>query len=151
MSTVVVNCKLLLQRYHIFNFMLVGGIGYVLNLAVYWLLLPVAQKLTAASWYYIPPFVISALVAITSNYLLNKHWTFRGKEEAAGGMLRYYTMAGVTWLADVGLLALFVSWLKFGPQVAAAVAILVVFVARYSIARRWIWKEQSKLVSKEQA
>ncbi|MHB8105487.1 MAG: glycosyltransferase, partial [Dehalococcoidales bacterium] len=66
-------------KYPILDFMIVGGIGTVINLGVYSLLvllpaLKTIQYNVVGKTYYFPPFILSSLVAIVSNYLMNKAW-----------------------------------------------------------------------------
>jgi putative flippase GtrA len=89
------------------------------------------------------PFVLSSLVAITSNYILNKIWTFRDYEENSFGALRYLAMALGTLVLDVGFLWLLVDLGKIPPVGAAALAILIVFIARFLIARKWVWARKA--------
>ena len=55
------------------KFCCVGASGYVVNLAVY------AILLRWAGLHYLAAAVCSFAVAVTNNYLLNRHWTFRGQ------------------------------------------------------------------------
>ena len=55
------------------KFCVVGASGYVVNLAVYTVLLE------GAGLHYIPAAVGSFLVAVTNNYTWNRVWTFRGQ------------------------------------------------------------------------
>jgi putative flippase GtrA len=61
------------------RFAMVGGVGFVLNLAVYALcvhLLSVPYQVAA---------VIAWLVAVLNNFVLNRHWTF----DASAGRVRF--------------------------------------------------------------
>ena len=55
------------------KFCVVGATGYVVNLAVYALLLE------GAGLHYVPAAIGSFLVAVTNNYVWNRVWTFRGQ------------------------------------------------------------------------
>ena len=55
------------------KFCAVGASGYVVNLAVYTLLLK------GAGVHYLPAATCSFLVAVTNNYTWNRLWTFRGQ------------------------------------------------------------------------
>src|SRR5215212_5949854 len=57
------------------KFSIVGASGYVVNLTVFGLLVKLAGI------HYIPAAVMAFCVAVTNNFLLNRHWTFN----AAGG------------------------------------------------------------------
>ena len=137
--------QLYLHKFRILNFMLVGGIGYAINMLTYWLLTPVfkTEVRFLGQHFYLPPFVISSLLAIVSNYELNKVWTFKGWKEQRLGILRYMSMALVTLSIDIVLLYALVDYFKLSPVPAAAIAILIVFIVRYAIARRWVWSEVS--------
>lgn len=134
-----------LDKYRILNFMVVGGIGFVVNMATYWpltLVFKTQQTVIFGQQYYLPPFVISSLVAIVCNYTLNKVWTFRDQKARQLSFLRYLSMASVTLVFDMALLWAFVTFGKVPPVVGAALAIMVVFVVRYAIARKWIWHDR---------
>ena len=92
-----------LSKYQVLNFMLVGGIGYAINMLIYWPLTSVFKNEVSflGQQFYLPPFVISSLVAIFSNYSLNKIWTFKGWRERRLGSMRYLTMALATLLIDM--------------------------------------------------
>jgi len=138
--------KLYFNKYQISNFMLVGGIGYVINMAVYSLLtlnMKTNQTTFLGQHFYLVPFVVSSLLAIASNYILNKIWTFKGWNEQRLGGLRYLLMALATLLLDMLFLSLLVDVGKLPPVPSAALAILIVFVVRFMIARRWVWSKKS--------
>ena len=94
--------------------------------------------------FFLPPFVISSLIAIVCNYELNKIWTFKGRREQSLGGMRYFSIAAVTLLMDMAMLWVFVNIFKVPPVPAAALAILVVFVVRYLIARKWVWSRNAR-------
>ncbi len=137
-------------KYQILNFMVVGGIGWLINLGLYSLLLLV-PALKGVQWNflgegqhnYLLPFIISSLVAMISNYLMNRISTFKGWKEQKSGFGRYMVMGIATLFLDMGLLVLFVRYGKFHYVPAAALAILIAFVVRFVIARSWVWKNRS--------
>ncbi|MDD5287712.1 MAG: glycosyltransferase family 2 protein [Dehalococcoidales bacterium] len=140
--------RLYLYKFQILNFMIVGGIGYVINIALYSLLtlLPSLRTFEFNQFgkdqpYYLPPFVVSSLVAIISNYLMNRAWTFKGWSEQKAGIGRYLFMGLGTLLLDMGLLFILVEYGNLAPIPAAALAIFVVFIVRFIIARSWVWKK----------
>ena len=135
-------------KYQVLNFMVVGGIGYVINIGLYSLLTLLPSLKTfefnqVGKSYYLPPFVISSLVAMISNYLLNKVSTFKGWKEQKGGFGRYIAMGLATLVLDTALLFVFVDKFSLAPQPAAALAILIVFIVRFFIARSWVWKTKT--------
>ena len=134
---------LYLNHYQISNFMIVGGIGYLINIGIYSLLLNVPffsnGFVLPGNHYYLFPFVLSSLVAIVSNYILNKIWTFRGWKENRFGGLRYLAMALATLVLDLAFLWLMVDIGHVPPIGGAAIAILIVFIVRFLIAKKWVW------------
>ena len=60
------------------KFALVGGSGYVVNLVVFALLAEVVGL------HHIPAAIGAFCVAVTNNFLLNRHWTFRARDGHAG-------------------------------------------------------------------
>jgi dolichol-phosphate mannosyltransferase len=137
-------------KYQILNFMVVGGIGYVINLGLYnFLLLVPVLKNVLWNWLgenhpnYLLPFIISSLVAMISNYLLNRISTFKGWKEQKSGFVRYMAMGIATLFLDMGLLVIFVKYRDFPYVPAAALAILIAFIVRFIIARSWVWKKKS--------
>ena len=128
--------------------MIVGGIGTVINLGLYSILVlvPALQKVqynVVGTNYYFPPFILSSLVAICSNYLMNKAWTFKGWKEKKGGFARYLTMGIIALVPDSLLLIAFVKWAKLPHVLAAALAIFINFIFRFLIARSWVWKNKA--------
>lgn len=127
----------------IFNFMMVGSIGYVINMIAYWTLLSLiktSETTFLGQQFYLPPFVVSSFLAIVSNYEMNRVWTFKGWSRQQQSFLKYLSMASATLVFDMALLFAFVSWLGMTPVVAAGLAIIIVFILRYFIAKRWIWR-----------
>jgi dolichol-phosphate mannosyltransferase len=63
--------------FQLVRFSIVGGTGYVINLAVYSVLVQVVDL------HYLPAAVLAFCVAVTNNFLLNRHWTFRATDGSA--------------------------------------------------------------------
>jgi putative flippase GtrA len=62
----------------LFKFGLVGGSGYVVNLAVFSLLVEVADV------HHVIAAVAAFCVAVSNNFLWNRHWTFAAADGHAG-------------------------------------------------------------------
>src|SRR5574343_511280 len=95
--------KRLLAKYRILNFMVVGGIGYIINVSLYYPLMLVfkSEVVFLDTHFYLPPFLISTFIAATSNYYLNKKWTFGGIERYKQSYIRYMLAMGVTVFFDI--------------------------------------------------
>ena len=113
------------------KFCVVGASGYVVNLAVYTLLLD------AAGLHYISAAVGSFLVAVTNNYTLNRLWTFRSQR---GGVayqgMRFLVVSTVALLANLAVLHGLVS-LGLGEVIAQAIAIVIVTPVNFVGNKLW--------------
>jgi len=91
------------------RFGLVGGVGFLVNLAVYTLLVhPAAVDYRAAN-------VAAWLVAVLNNFILNRHWTF----DASGGRARSQAVRFfVVSLVAEGFSLLMLTLLVEGADVA---------------------------------
>jgi putative flippase GtrA len=63
--------------FQLVRFSIVGATGYVINLAVY------STLVEAVDVHYQPAAVMAFCVAVTNNFLLNRHWTFRAADGSA--------------------------------------------------------------------
>jgi len=135
--------KLAFYKWRILPFMIVGGIGYFVNMAVYYpLTLWFEETVTFfGQEFYLPPFIVSSYIAITSNYLLNRMFTFKGYQERKLGYIKYLTTCSASLPLEMILIYLFVHFLTFMPIMAVAVAILIVFIGRFLVVSRIVWRK----------
>ena len=120
--------------YQLAQFSLVGGSGYVVNLAVY------ASLLRLTELHYLLAAVGSFLVAVTNNYLWNRLWTFRDAKAHIGFQgLKFFTVAVVALGANLVLLRLFVS-LGLDKVIAQAVAIILVTPLNFIGNKLWSFR-----------
>jgi putative flippase GtrA len=129
-----------LRRRHnweqLFKFCVVGASGYAVNLAVYSVLL------NAANLHYAPAATGSFLVAATSNYTLNRHWTFRAERGHVGVQgMRFLIVSTTVYLANLGLLSAFVG-LGVGKIVAQATAIVLVTPLNFVGNKLWSFRRR---------
>ncbi|HZO33440.1 MAG TPA: GtrA family protein [Gaiellaceae bacterium] len=115
----------------LFKFCVVGGSGYVVNLAVYTLLLK------KAGLHYVAAATGSFLVAASWNYWWNRTWTFRAQRGNFGiqGM-RFFMVAATVYGANVGVLAALVS---FGLDKIVSQAIAIVLVTPLNFLGNKLW------------
>ena len=90
--------------YELLRFGVVGGSGFVVNLAVFALVhggAGVAYPVAAvAAW----------LVAVSNNFLLNRHWTFRARDGHAGFQgSRFFLVSLAAFAVQFALLRLLVE------------------------------------------
>jgi dolichol-phosphate mannosyltransferase len=113
------------------KFCAVGGSGYVVNLAVYALLL------NGVGLHYISAAVGSFVVAVTNNYTWNRLWTFR---DARGGVayqgMRFLIVSTMALGANLLVLHLLVS-AGVGKVLAQAIAIVLVTPVNFVGNKLW--------------
>ena len=111
-------------------FCAVGASGYAVNLVVY-------ASLLSAEIGYVAAATISFLVAASSNYVLNRRWTFRAKHEAVASQgLRALGVSAVSLAANqVCLLALVAA----GAGHLSAQAVAILFVTPFSFVANKLW------------
>jgi putative flippase GtrA len=95
------------------RFGVVGGVGFVINLAVYTLCVHgLAIDYHAAA-------VVSWLVAVANNFVLNRHWTF----DAGDGRAHFQAMRFlIVSLVALGVSQLFLTALVEGADIAKVAA-----------------------------
>jgi putative flippase GtrA len=102
------------------KFCIVGGTGYLINLAVFTLLVTVLDV------HYIPAAVCSFLVAVTNNYVWNRHWTFRTQRGHVGWQgMRFLVVSTLALGANLVVLHVLVT-LGLDERLAQAIAIILV-------------------------
>ena len=116
------------------RFATVGASGYVVNLAVYTLLVK------GAGLHYLLAAVCSLLVAVTNNYTWNRLWTFRGQRgHVAYQGLRFLVVSTLALGANLALLAALVE-LGVGKVLAQAIAIVLVTPLNFVGNKLWSFR-----------
>lgn len=134
-ARVLDRATLALQRranwFQLAKFCTVGASGYVLNLAVYWLLL------RGAGWHYLPAAAASFVVALTNNYTWNRLWTFRRER----GHVAYQGIRfAIVSTSALGANLLFLTALvALGLPKIPAQAIAIVLVTPLNFAGNKLW------------
>ncbi len=101
------------------RFSLVGAGGYVVNLAVFALVVHGGGGHRAAA-------VAAFLVAVTNNFLWNRRWTFVGARDGHAGFqaARFLVVSVAAFLFSLGILELLVVEANVAELTAQAVAIV---------------------------
>ena len=116
------------------KFCAVGASGYLVNLAVYALLL------RGGGLHYLLAATGSFLVAVTNNYTWNRVWTFRGQRgHVAYQGLRFLVVSTIALAANLMLLYGLVS-LGLGELPAQALAIVLVTPLNFVGNKLWSFK-----------
>src|ERR671911_518525 len=116
------------------RFCLVGASGYVVNLAVYTLLLK------GAGVHYLLAATCSFLVAVTNNYTWNRLWTFRGaRGHVAYQGVRFLVVSSLALGANLLILHVLVQ-LGLGEVPAQAIAIVLVTPLNFVGNKLWSFR-----------
>ena len=116
------------------RFCTVGASGYVVNLAVFTLLLH------GVGMHYLLAATGSFLVAVTNNYTWNRLWTFRGQRgHVAYQGLRFLVVSTLALAANLLILHLLVR-LGLGEVVAQAIAIVLVTPLNFVGNKLWSFR-----------
>jgi putative flippase GtrA len=117
------------------KFCIVGAIGYVVNLAVYGSLLHVG-------FHYLLAATCSFLVAVASNYTLNRHWTFHDRKAGVAAQgIRFFLVSVVCLGANLLVLHLLIT-LGLGKLVGQAVAIVLVTPLNFVGNKLWSFRRR---------
>ena len=114
------------------RFALAGATGYVVNLAVYGLAvhgLGIEYRVGA---------VLAFSVALTTTFLLNRHYTFQASDQAKREQApRYIAVALVAFAVNLAALQVFVDVLGVIPIVGQALAIAIAAPVNFAGQRLW--------------
>lgn len=114
------------------KFAAVGASGYVLNLAVFAALLGWGAHIAAA---------ISFVVAATSNYWWNRHWTFAQSKGSVGAQgMRFFVVALLAFGVNQLGLVLFIDTLHWRKVISQAIAIALVTPLNFLGNKLWSFR-----------
>jgi putative flippase GtrA len=118
------------------KFSAVGASGYVVNLAVY------GTLVKALDVHYILAAVIAFCVAVTNNFLWNRHWTFRATDGHMGFQAaRFFTVSVLALGLNLIVLELLVSVADMEKLLAQAIAILAATPLNFIGNKLWSFGE----------
>jgi dolichol-phosphate mannosyltransferase len=116
------------------KFCVVGASGYVVNLAVYTLLL------RGADLHYVLAAIGSFLVAVTNNYTWNRLWTFREQRgHVVHQGLRFFVVSALALGANLIVLHVLVQ-AGLGEVAAQAIAIVLVTPVNFVGNKLWSFR-----------
>jgi len=117
------------------RFGLVGGIGFVVNIAVYALLVH------GASLEYRVASVAAWIVAVANNFIWNRHWTFDAREGVAHHQaMRFLLVSAVTEVISLVLLTALVEGGGLSKVPAQAIAVAAATPLSFLGNKLWSFK-----------
>lgn len=120
------------------RFVVVGIAAAGVQMVLLWLFVDIAGV------NYLLGALIAIEITITLSYVLNNAWTFRmnrntGVSAYLVGLVKTNVVRGTAIPIQLGVLFLFVDWVRISYLTANAVAIAISGVYRYLLESRWTW------------
>ena len=123
----------------LFKFGVVGGTGYVINLIVF------AILVEGLGVNHIAGAIGAFVVAVTNNFLWNRHWTFSAAGGHAGKQAwRFFTVSLVGLGINLVVLAFLVDVAELAEVLSQAIAVAVAMPANFVGNRLWTFQESAR-------
>jgi dolichol-phosphate mannosyltransferase len=128
------------------KFGVVGGSGYLVNLAVFALLAG------ALGVHYALASIAAFCVAVSSNFFWNRHWTFSpGDGRAAFQAARFFTISIAALLINLAVLQALVAGASVGKLTAQAIAVAVAMPFNFLGNKLWTFADRGREASEGSA
>jgi putative flippase GtrA len=122
--------------FQLVRFATVGASGYVVNLATYTLCLHVVGL------HYLAAGTVAFVVAVTNNFIWNRHWTFRARGGHAGFQAaRFFAVSVAAFLFSLGMLEVLVGGLGVDKVLAQAIAIVTATPLNFVGNKLWSFRD----------
>ena len=121
------------------RFCLVGGSGVLVNLAVFQGALMLWAPILPAS-------ALAFVVAASSNFVLNRAWTFRGSASREGTTVRWAKFLGASLAglaANLAVLAVLSAWLSIPSLPAQLAGITAGTLLNYRLSCMWVFRPEA--------
>ncbi len=122
----------------VIKFMVIGGIGTVINLGILFAMTDLVRL------WYISSAVVANAASVTSNFLGNKIWTFKNRIRDKKGIgLQYakYVMSNTAGIIlQISLLFVFVHFFLIWYVASAVISIFIAFVLNFFLSKYWAFK-----------
>lgn len=117
----------------------VGASGYVVNLATFWLVVH------GASLSYQLGSLLAFLTSVTSNFILNRHWTFDASDGHAGQQaMRFLTLSTAVYVGTFLTLTLLIEVGGLSELPAQAIAVMCATPLNFLGNRLWSFAESQR-------
>ncbi|MEX2108958.1 MAG: GtrA family protein [Solirubrobacterales bacterium] len=120
----------------LFKFGVVGGSGYLVNLAVF------AMLAGSLGLYHTIAAVGAFCVAVTNNFIWNRYWTFEpGEGHPAFQAARFFTVSLAALMINLAVLEALVAGTSMGPVTAQAIAVAVAMPFNFLGNKLWTFSD----------
>ena len=118
------------------RFVIVGCLGFVLQLLTLWALT------TVAGWPWLPATAAAVELAVVHNFVWHERWTWKDRGEAGWTRFARFNVAtGLTSIAgNLVLMAILVGVMRIPTVLANAIAVGVLSAANFVASDRWVFK-----------
>ena len=129
------------------RFYTVGASGLLINYLISFLLADnVANSVKSLSnTWYLQATLVGIIISTTSNFFLNKIWTFEDRDLSVGKTLKQYcSFAGISAVgATIQLLLLYLLVVDYGLQyrVSLIIAIAIASISNFLLNKKWTFQE----------
>jgi putative flippase GtrA len=121
------------------KFGVVGGSGYLVNLAVF------AVLAGLLGMHYVLAAVIAFCVAVSSNFFWNRHWTFGPGDSPAGFQAaRFFTVSIAALLINLAVLEALVVGASVGKLAAQAIAVALAMPFNFLGNKLWTFADPGR-------
>ncbi len=128
----------------VFRFSAVGVSGLLINEFMLWFFTDIV------GFFYIISSIISSIISITSNFIINDKWTFRERRKGSSlkRLAKYCSISAVTTLIIISVLYILTSFLGIYYLISNIFGIFVAFSWSYSSNLRWTWPANPREIRK---
>jgi dolichol-phosphate mannosyltransferase len=120
------------------KFGIVGGTGYVINLGVFTLITVLGAHHAVAA-------IVAFCVAVTNNFLWNRHWTFRAGDGHPGFQAaRFFTVSVAALLINLAVLEALVAEASLPGVTAQAIAVAVAMPFNFIGNKLWTFADSAE-------
>ena len=121
------------------KFGLVGGSGYLVNLAVF------AVLAGLLGTHYVLASIMAFCVAVSSNFFWNRRWTFGpGESNTAFQGARFFMVSIAALLINLALLEALVTGTSLGKLAAQAIAVAVAMPVNFVGNKLWTFADSAR-------
>ena len=125
---------------------IVGGIGFLIDFGVFWLLnnyfsihypfssqinIILGERLSVSTIDTNISHIISSVMAITNNFILNSYFTFKVTDQKLKRFLSFFGIAAVGLIVSTFLLSFFIEVIGTSDLIAKFIAVMIVAILQF--------------------
>lgn len=135
MILVSIKNYIVLAKYQILKFLLIGGSSTLIDVMLLFLLKEKAHLPAVLA------VALEQILIIAYNFLLNKYWTFQSKKIPWQQLQRYFVLVLGNYLAAIFLMYFMHQLLGFNYIIVRLITIALVAFVNFILYKHWVYKE----------